>query len=92
MSDCVITSVVGETIAAKTKDMTMSIFRFDRKNSPDTRPSFARKMTTRGNSKINPKGRVRAMMKDKYASKENIGCNVCVAKPIKKPTAAGTTK
>ena len=45
-----------------------------------------------GSSKPRAKGSRKAMKKDRYDAKENMGCREAVAKPMKNWTAAGRTK
>ena len=70
---CVNISVVGDTTAAKIKAITIKIFRFPFKKSPVTNPILAKKTTISGNSKMNPKGNVKAKIKERYDSSENMG-------------------
>ena len=92
MHVCVNISVVGDTTPAKTKARRTKTRRLALSMAGVTRPRRDRTRRTRGSSKPRAKGRRKAIKKDKYADKENIGCNDTVAKSMKNWTAAGRTK
>ena len=85
-------SVVGDTTPAKMKARRMKTRRLAFSMAAVTSPRRDRTRRTRGSSKPRAKGRRKAMKNDRYAERENIGCNDTVAKPMKNWIAAGRTQ
>lgn len=92
MHVCVKISVVGDTTPAKTKARRTKTRRLALSMAGVTRPRRDRTRRTRGSSKPRAKGSRKAMKKDRYDARENMGCREAVAKPMKNWTAAGRTK